>query len=369
MKYLYFIFNILLIMALVSCQPKVNDETPTENNLIEISKAQFEAENMELGSVQKAAIKQTVAFTGKIVPLNDGIAKISVPIPGKILSVEVRDGEYVAANKTLIKLGGNEVIDLQMEFAASSAKLNQLRSDYEKAKQLFDENIRTETEFLLAESNYKVELANHSALKVKLQNIGLNLSHIQKGEYASYYRIKAPISGKVSELKVVRGQYVNTDTEIMEITDNNKVELHLTLFEKDLPKIEVGQEVQFRGIENNTSLSMATISRIGGKLNTGSNTIDCFASIGQRKNTYAHNQMVNGSIIIASDTVTAVPQTAVFTIGENHYVLVRRSEDSNSYWMEKKKISIGKTSDNFVELLNKMEDEILIRGTYHINPE
>jgi cobalt-zinc-cadmium efflux system membrane fusion protein len=367
MKNIYLIINILILLVVVSCKHEAKNETQTVESIVEISKEQFLSENMELGKMVQTEINEKVAFTGKIVPKINGVAKISVPVAGKIISVNTKEGQHVNVNEILLKVGGNELIDLQQAFASSSAKIKQLKTDYSKAKQLYEENIKIESEYMLAESNYKVEWANYSALKTKLQNIGLNLKNIEKGEYTSQYSIKSPIAGQVSEVNIVRGQYVSSETEIIEIIDKNKTELHLTIFEKDFPKILIGQIVQFWSMDNNTSKSLAKISRIGGKLN--SNTIDCYASITERANTYAINQIVNGEITVSSDSVAAIYKNAVFTIGNNHYILIKKSEDENKYTFEKKKISAGKSSDDYIELLELVDEEILMNGTYNISIE
>jgi cobalt-zinc-cadmium efflux system membrane fusion protein len=367
MKNIYLIINILTLLAVVSCKHEAKNEPQTDESIVEISKEQFLAENMELGMVVQTEIKEKVAFTGKIIPKISGVAKISVPVSGKIISVNIKEGQHINANEILLKVGGSELIDLQQAFASSSAKIKHLKSDYDKAKQLFEENIKTESEYMLAESNYKVEWANYSALKAKLQNIGLNLKNIEKGEYASQYSIKSPIAGQVSEMNIVSGQHVSSETEIVEIIDNNKIELHLTIFEKDFSKMLIGQIVQFWAIDNSTSKSLAKISRIGGKLNT--NTIDCFASISDRTNTYAINQIVNGEITVSSDSVPAIYKNAVFTIGNNHYILIKKSEVENKYKFEKKKIRTGKSSGDYIELLEMVDEEILMNGTYNISIE
>lgn len=369
MKNLLIIFNVLTLIALVSCKYEAKNEAHADESLMKISKEQFDAENMKLGKIEKAVINEKIAFTGKIIPKINAIAKISIPVPGKILSVQIKDGQHVQANEILLKIGGSELIDLQQDFASSSAKIKQLKTSYDKEKQLFEENIKTETEYLLAESNYKVELANYSALKAKLQNIGLDIANIENGKYASQYCVKTPISGQISEIHIVNGQHINADSEILEVIDNSKIELQLSLFEKDLEKIQTGQNIRFWGIEKGASESAATINRIGGKLNPNSNTINCYASISGNSRTYAINQTISGEIIVSSDSVLALPQTAVFAVGRNHYVLIKNAEDESNYLFEKKKIDTGKSSDDYIEILEVAKEEILISGTYNIDIE
>lgn len=367
MKKLYIIFNILIVIAFISCKHEVKNEIQADENLIEISEEQFRAENMVLGKIETREITEKIAFTGKIVPKPNGIAKISVTVPGKVLSVQVRSGLYVQANEELLIVGGVELIDLQQSFASSAAKIKQLKSNFEKAKELYHENINTENEYLLAESSYKVELANYSALKAKITNIGLNLSDIEQGKYASQYSVRTPISGQISELNIINGQHVSSETSVAEIVDKTKTELQLTLFEKDYSKVNIGQKVLFWGANRSASEVTATLSRIGGKLHSNSNAIDCFATIEGEANAYAVNQMVSGEVIVWADSVSAIPQTAVFTIGANHYILIKQSGENRQFVFEKRKISTGKSSDGYIEVLEEIADDILIRGTYNLN--
>ena len=218
MKKQLILLSIFTLFFLLSCNNKTSEDNETENNFIEITKEQFLSEKMAIGTPKKIAIEERISFTGKVVPkLNGGSVIINAPVEGIVMDIHVQPGQDIRLNETLFEIGGSAVIDLQQEFASSSAKIKQLQANFNRAKELYKENINTENDFMLAESLYKSELANYNALKLKLQNIGLNTSNIENGNYAATYRIKAPINGQISQITCVKGQFISAEHQIAEV--------------------------------------------------------------------------------------------------------------------------------------------------------
>jgi len=347
-------------------------DNEAENNFIEISKEQFLSEKMSVGTPMKIAMEESISFTGKVVSkLNGGLVKISAPVEGIVMDIHIQTGQEVKINEALLEIGGSAIIDLQQEFATSSAKIKQLKANFDRAKKLYEENINTENDFMLAESNYKSELANYVALKLKLQNIGLSILNIDNGKYASTYKLKTPINGQVSQITCLEGQFITAEHEIAEVVNKDRIELKLAFFEKDFSKITKGQKVIFRSMNETEQSTNAIINRIGNKLNTNSNTFDCYATINKENAvSYAINQLVSGEVIVATDSVFAVPQTSVLSSGNKKYVIIVVSEDENGYRLEKVDVKTGKADKNYIELIDFMKDiAIIINGTYNIGIE
>jgi cobalt-zinc-cadmium efflux system membrane fusion protein len=369
MKKQLILLSIFTLFFLLSCNNKTSEDNETENNFIEITKEQFLSEKMAIGTPKKIAIEERISFTGKVVPkLNGGSVIINAPVEGIVMDIHVQPGQDIRLNETLFEIGGSAVIDLQQEFASSSAKIKQLQANFNRAKELYKENINTENDFMLAESLYKSELANYNALKLKLQNIGLNTSNIENGNYAATYRIKAPINGQISQITCVKGQFISAEHQIAEVVNKNIIELKLAFFEKDFSKITKGQKVKFRSLNQTEQNSNAIIDRIGNKLNINSNTFDCYAKIDEENTTsYAINQLIRGEVILTSDSVFAVPQTAVLSSGNQKYVFIVVSENEKVYRLEKVNIKIGKTDKKHVELIDfEKDNQIIIDGAYNL---
>jgi cobalt-zinc-cadmium efflux system membrane fusion protein len=334
-----------------ACKNEKNIQATPENDYIEITKEQFLSENMMVGTPQKIRIEEGIPFSGKIISAKDGIAKISASIEGLVSEVMVNQGQSVERNAPLFKIGGNAFIQLQQEFASSAAKINQLKANYERAKMLYGEDIKTENEFMLAESEYLSERATYNALALKLQQIGLDVSIIKQGVYVSDYTITSPISGQLNKLNVLPGQYVNRETELAEIVNINKAELQLSFYEKDVRKIKQGQVVYFNSLMHSEFNAKAVLTRVGLKLSDTSNALECYASINNDSaKLFAINQMVHGQVIVAADSVWAVPRTAIVSQGDDNYMITVVQETGDVYQFVKQKVKIGKSDKDNVEL-------------------
>ncbi len=359
------------ILLFSACSKKTSETPEPENDFTKITMEQFQEGKMALGKPLKMAFENSFQISGKIVSRVDGLAKISIPIEGFIKRIHVRKGQSVKSGEVLFEIEGSALIELQKAFAISSAKMPQLQSDFERIEQLFKENIKTESEFMIAESAYKTELANYSALKQNLENIHLSISDIENGNYASVYQIKSPIQGQVVDVQTTPGQYVSPQSSIAEIVDARKKHLQLLVFENDYSKIKSGQKVAFKTASEKGAYSTATITSIGKILNMQSKSFDCFAEISDTdKSKFIINQLVHGQVILNTDTVFALPQEAILKSGNNQFVFVKAREIGNELFLEKVKVRVGRSSKNHVELIDgPLNKQILISGAYHISSE
>ncbi len=369
----FFVYNVLSMMVLLasSCaSDQSNKENVGENSdVIEISKIQFQSENMAFDKPTYQLFEEKVHFTGNIVPTIDGVAKLSIPIDGVVHKIFVKPGQWVNKGDKIVSVGGNSVIDIQQQYSSSSAKIKQLKADYERAKILYRENIKTESEFLLIESNYKSELGIYSALKLKLQNMSLNLNDIENGLYQSSYIVTAPINGQVVDFNFNLGQFITSDQYVAEIVNNQKVQLQISIFEKELSQIKEGQDVVFNLLGDKKE-HKGKVSFISQLLNDDTKSVSCYADIHSLDYHYTINQIVNGDVIIKSDSIIAVPVAAVIGLGELDYVLTKQNETESSFQLIKEIVNTGRGDDSYVELIDyKLNKEILISGTYNVNLE
>ncbi len=348
MNQLYIV--VCLMLFCTACKNEKNIQAGSENDFIEITKEQFLTGNMIIGTPQKIRMEEGIPFSGKIISTKDGVAKISAPLEGLVREVMVNEGQSVKRNAPLFKIGGSAFIELQQEFASSAAKINQLKANYERAKMLYGEDIKTENEFMMAESEYLSERASYNALALKLQQIGLDVSIIKQGVYVSDYTIKSTISGQLNKLNVLPGQYISRETELAEIVNVDKAELQLSFYEKDLQKIKQGQVVYFNSLMHSEFNAKAVLTRIGLKLSDTSNSLECYAAISNGSDLFAINQMVHGKVVVATDSVWAVPRAAIVSQGDDNYMITVAQETEDVYQFVKQKVKIGKSDKDHVEL-------------------
>ncbi len=365
----YKIIALALSMSIFSCNHNTEQETIAETDLIEITKAQFEAEGMEIGEPGVNEFAEMVHFTGTIIPAVTGQAQVSLPIPGMIKNIIVKPGQNINKGSLLFEVAGNEFVETQKDYAESYALLERLKSEFLRAKELYEQNITTEKDYLLAQSNYLGENARYNGLKIKLETMGLDVTKIETGEFYSSFFIKSPIRGFVAAIDAAIGQYVEPQQKIADIIDDQSYQLRLSFFEQNINKIEQGQRVVFFLGGNATDPYEASISSVGRTIMHESKSIEGFAEI-KNKGNLVNNQFVEGDVYVTSDSALSVPETAVLYSENDSYLLALENETNEAYFFKPVKIETGRKTNNFVELLVQLPDEkVLIKGIYNVQIE
>ena len=75
--------------------------------------------------------------------------------------------------------------------------------------------------------------------------MGINPGLVAKGKTVSSIALRAPIRGTVEQIQAATGQYVDNQLPMFKIVNFDHVYADLLVFEKDLPSIKVGQQVDF----------------------------------------------------------------------------------------------------------------------------
>lgn len=364
--------NVIIVFVLsvfvMSCKDNPQQKVENDSGLIEISKVQFESEKMIIGEPQFQLFADKVHFTGSIVPSIDGQARISLPLPGIIDNIRCNPTQRVKKGAVLFEISGHWFIDLQKDYAESSAILSKLESDYKRAKELHEENIGTQKEYTAAKSNFFAENARYKALQKQLISMGLDVVQIEAGTFYSSFPIKSPISGFVSNVNAAIGQYVEPQQTIVEIVDSNSFQLKLSVFARDLQKVESGQQVEFYFNGDKTQKYHAVLNAIGKTILPSSKSIQCYASIETPHNVnMVCNQFAEGEILTAVDSLWAIPETSVLESGNDFYILRYANEDDETYYFEKIKVNVGRKSNNYIELTEQMPlGKILLGGMYNV---
>jgi len=365
------IIAFVLGLIIVSCKNKTEQTTVANSGLIEITKAQFESEKMLIGEPLLYPFTDAVYVTGTIIPSVDGQAQISLPLSGLINKIYCKPGQIISKGSVMFDVSGNEFVDQQKDFAESSAIVSRLQSEYLRAKELYNSNIGTQKEFNYAESNYFAENAKYKALKIKLESMGLDVLKIEKGEFYSTYTVKSPINGYVSSINAIMGQYVEPQQKIAEIIDDKSYQLKLSVFEKNINKIKVGQTVAFYLNGNKIVKYKATINTVGKTIMPESKSVECFAIIDNSKSiNIVSNQFIEGEVYTAVDSVLSVPETAIINFENDSYLLMYEKEVNSIYYFKKIKVNTGRKTNNYIELTEQLpSSKLLVNGIYNIQIE
>ena len=360
----------LLGMLSAACQngnEKSEAVINSEKKTIEISKNQFAAAKMQMGTPEVYTFNDVVNAKGYVKASPEGIAHISVPVQGKASNIRYGVGQYVEKGSRLFDLEGEEIIQLQQEYAQNTAQFNLAGQELERLKSLASENIASKKEYQQAQSNYQYLNAVHQGLKARLEHININADEIELGKIVRHVPVFAPISGFITERNLIQGDFVEPMKRTFEIVDTRKLKLFINVFENNVADLKVGQRILFYEPDRKENTFEAELFLIGKSIDKDSKTIQCVANI-DKNNDYS---FVNGmyaecAIITTAFESKAVPSEAVMKDGHNHFLLVKTGESSDNLQFSKVNVTIGRQEINYTEILTEGLADVLMTGAYNL---
>ena len=94
-----------------------------------------------------------------------------------------------------------------------------------------------------AEADLKSHRILSAALAQKLQLVGIQPANLTENNISKSVNIHSPIDGYVTKVNVNIGKYISPTEIMFELVNPTDIHLALKIFEKDLPKLFIGQEL------------------------------------------------------------------------------------------------------------------------------
>lgn len=241
------IIIILLNIVLFSSCGNNNEETETTQDTIEtsvsISDAQFKSADIEIGKIERKEISSILKLNGKIDVPPQNMVSVSTPFGGFLKSTKLLPGMHVKKGEVIASMEDQQYIQLQQEYLTIKSKLNYAESEYNRQKELNQSKASSDKVFQQTEMEYKTQKISLSALTEKLRLININPETLNESNLSRSINVYSSIDGFVSKVNVNIGKYVNPSDVLFELINPEDIHLNLTVFEKDLDKLSIGQKL------------------------------------------------------------------------------------------------------------------------------
>jgi HlyD family secretion protein len=188
--------------------------------------------------IQRRTITQIVSATGKIQPVIK--VKINAEVSGELIGLPVREGQRVDKGQLLVRIKPDayqaSVDQAQAQMSMSEANLRKSEADFKRAQELYTKKLISDAELELSKASYESSRASRDQASASLR---------QAKETFSKSVIYAPMDGVVSQLNSELGERVSGSTftqgtEIMTISDLNRMEARVDVGENDVVLVSVG---------------------------------------------------------------------------------------------------------------------------------
>lgn len=306
-----------------------HEETP--QTIASLSEDQIKSVGIILGAIEMKELTSTIKANGLLRVPNNNKATITSLYGGIIKTINVQVGSIVKKGQVIATISNPEFIRLQEDYLTTNSRITYAEQEYRRQKELFDNDAGAKKNLQNADAELKTLRTKRASLLRQLQIMGISAGKITNGNMRSGLTITAPISGTISNISAQIGSYVDISSPVAEIIDNHSLHLDLQVFEKDLPKMKVGQIIHFKLTNNPETEYDAKVFSIGSSFENESKTISVHANVTGNKTGLFDGMNITGIVSLDKNTTPAVPNEAIVEADGKFYVFVRSDKDPHEH--------------------------------------
>jgi cobalt-zinc-cadmium efflux system membrane fusion protein len=315
-----------------------------------------------IGKIEQKSISRVLKVNGRIDVPPQNMISVSVPMGGYLRYTKLLPGMHVNKGEIIAVMEDQQYIQLQQDFLLAKARLNFTASEYQRQKELNQSKATSDKVFQQTESDYTTEKINVKSLAERLKLIGINPDQLDENSISKSINIHSPIAGYVSHVNVNIGKYTQPSEVLFELINPEDIHLAITLFEKDLSKIAIGQKVFAYTNGQPDKKYECEIILIGQSLSADRST-EVHSHFEMYDKSLVPGMYMNAEIELKNNIVYALPDECIVRFENNQYVFVEQGEKTYAIL----EVKTGDSENGFTEIIGgeTLNDKnIVIKGAY-----
>ena len=308
---------------------------------------QFSSEKVQkLGvrseAVSRRILEKLIHASGRIEPDERRVYVIAPRFEGFVEHLFVNaTGQSVTKGQALFEVYSPELVSAQREYVLSSQSIQSLK---ESGRQ---------------ENTSMKQLA--SASLTRLKNWGISDEQIdalsKSGEVKRSLSFQSPVSGIVTEKKILQGMRFMPGDALYQISDLTAVWVIADVFEQDIGAVKLGSKVKVKINSYPAKTFEGLVSYIYPNLNADTRTMPIRIELNNpggllKPGMFAQVDLTSNS----KGSVLTVPTSAVIDSGTRQLVLIQKNEGR----YEPREVILGARNDSYIEVVQGLVDGDLV---------
>lgn len=346
-----------LVLFLAACGTKTKDKT---TRLAELKKQQTDINQQitqleaETGKKESSRITEVSAFAvtpqtfisyiqvqGTIDAEENVMANAQAP--GIITAIYRRAGDQVSRGQVIAQLDNSA---LQQQILQIQSQVQLATTVYNRQKNLWDQKIGTEVQFLQAKTNRDVALRQLSAVRAQ----------------ASMYRIVSPINGTIDQMDLKIGQAVQPGMQGVRIVNLSRLKVKASIPETYAGKVKQGDRVIVSVPDARDSVN-ATVTYASKVIDPASRSFGIEVRLPSNRTLKPNMTAVLRIVDYQKDDAIVLPVKAIMKSETGAYVYVAENNVA-----KRVEITTGSTYGGQIEVTSgvKAGDKIITDGVQNI---
>lgn len=330
----------------------------------------------KLRQIQVADVKMapmpTDEFTapGKVEMNPNHVSKVLLPVAGRVAEVMVRFGDAVRKNDPVLTLESPEAdaaasgaMQADAQVTDATAALNKAQQDFERVSELFKGDAIAKKEVVAAETALaQAKTALRQAQTAQQQAAArLELFGLKPGAFRQKIVVRAPLSGKVTEMQVVAGEYRNDlSAPLMTIADLSSVWVSAEVPESSIRLVKLGEIFDVSLAAYPGEVFRSRVTRMSDAVDPQTRTLKVWAEMGNASGKFRPEMFGEVRHIESYHQTAVVPARAV--IQTQGKAIVYRQAGPGRF--DQTAVDVGRRSGDLVPVTSGLNagDRVVVDG-------
>lgn len=210
----------------------------------QISKAQIVT-----GELISQKINTTVTVNGVVDVPPQNMVSVSFPLGGYLKYTKLLPGMHVSRGEIIAQMEDQSLVQLQQDYLVTKAKLEYLEKEYNRQKELNADKVNSDKTLQQVTADYTSQKIMLKGYAEKLRLINISPERLTEEKISRQVALYSPINGYVSKVNVNTGKFVQPTDVLFELINPDDIHAALSIFEKDLGKVSIGQKVKISFVD------------------------------------------------------------------------------------------------------------------------
>jgi membrane fusion protein, copper/silver efflux system len=269
----------------------------------------FNADFVKMALPTQQTVADTIPITGKLSLDKQQVRIASARVAGRLGRIFVFEGQSVKQGEALAEIYSPEYISAEHEFILAKGFRETL------AKGPADVELRDDAE------------ATYQSAANKLKVLGATAADIaalaKSGQADEYLKVRAPISGVVTQRNVDPGGYLNVGDTLMTLANLDTLWLFANTYDSDYPALKLGQELSFQSSSLPGQSFTGQIAFIAPSIDPATHTLPIRCNVPNPQFVLRPEMFVKGLLKVGERSAWIVPKSAIIHIRDTDYVIVK----------------------------------------------
>jgi cobalt-zinc-cadmium efflux system membrane fusion protein len=296
-----------------------------------------------------------IQLVGTVSYDQDHLALVGPLVAGRVTRLAVGVGDKVKRGQVLAEIESAEAGQARADLIAARARAAASEMNLRREADLAEKRISSAREKEVAEAQWITEKAATRAATERLRALGLSqadIAAVDKADQGGRLPMRAPIDGVVLERAVTLGQAVERATDAFKIADTAHVWVDLSLYEKDLPRVHVGEKVEIRADSHPNEVFKGRVAYVVPVVDEATRTAKVRIELPNESGKLSFGQLVTAKLLGDPSTVTepviAVPRSAIQRVDGKAVVFVKSAEKAGGF--ERRSVDVGVSTGDLIEI-------------------